>query len=51
MLDMCVAAGAVGQFGRQAHVGGTGPEVAFGFVRLMRELIELGLAERRRRPF
>lgn len=51
MLNMCVAAGAVGQFGRQAHVGGTGPEVAFGFVRLMRELIELGLAERRYRPF
>jgi hypothetical protein len=50
-LDMCVAAGAMGQFGRQAHVGGTGPEVQLGFVRLMRELIELGLAEWGRRPF
>lgn len=50
-LDMCVAAGAMGQFGRQAHVGGTGPEVQLGFVRLMRELIDLGLAQRGRRPF
>jgi hypothetical protein len=50
-LDACVAAGATGQFGHGAHVGGTGPETQLGFVALMRQLVDLALSERGKRPF
>jgi D-glutamate cyclase len=50
-LDACVAAGAVGQFGHQIHVGGTGVETQLGFLTLMRQMVDIALAEHHTRPF
>jgi hypothetical protein len=50
-LDACVAAGAVGQFGRQAHVGGTGPETQVAMLNLARQVVDIALAEHHARPF
>src|SRR5439155_15708911 len=50
-LDACVAAGGVGQFGHQAHVGGTGPQTQTGMLNLVRQIVDIALAEHHKRPF
>jgi hypothetical protein len=50
-LDACVAAGAVGQFGHQIHVGGTGVDTQLGMLILMKQMVDIALTEHHARPF